>query len=66
MTVEDPAELDRCSAMWTAVAYAVARLHDVLPTEGSYIASSAIPSVSTSWSLLFATMLHLILCKFGQ
>ena len=55
MTVEDPAELDRCSIMWTSAAYSVARLHAVLPQDGEYIpdpdrdTSSAVTSFYAAW-----------------
>ena len=36
MTVEDPDELDRCSALFTVAAYVVANLDEKLPRTGEY------------------------------
>ena len=49
MTVEDPATLDRCTAVWAVVTYVIADMQEMLPREGAYPSSEPTePSTGTA------------------
>ena len=62
MTVQDREQMDLCSILWTASAYVVADVEEMLPEEGEYpwvpdpteppVSSAAIPTFPLLLSLL--------------